>query len=90
MESEKKNELETKIDGIIVYQTGVQITQIGSINLESGDQLLTITNLSESLDKESIRVKGVGHGKIVNISIEFNSKKEYKTEEHKELSLIHI
>ena len=85
MESEKKNELETKIDGIIVYQTGVQITQIGSINLESGDQLLTITNLSESLDKESIRVKGVGHGKIVNISIEFNSKKEYKTEEHKEL-----
>ena len=39
MESENKNELETKIDSVIVYQTGVQITQVGSINLESGDQI---------------------------------------------------
>jgi len=85
MESDSKTELETKIHGVIIYQTGVQITQVGSINLESGEQILIITNLSESLDKESIRVKGVGNGKIMNISVEFNSKKEYKTEEHKVL-----
>ena len=41
--------------------------------------------MPESLDKESIRVKGIGNGKIINISVEFNSKKEYRTKEHKDL-----
>jgi len=81
----EKNELQTQINSVIVYQTGVQITQIGSIDLKNGEQIITITNLPDSLDKESIRVKGVGNGKIININIEFNSKKEYKKEEHKTL-----
>jgi uncharacterized protein (TIGR02231 family) len=80
-----KTILETKIDSVIVYQSGVQITQVGAINLDTGEQILTITELPQSLDKESVRVKGVGNGKIVNISVEFNSKKEFKTEEHKKL-----
>ena len=63
------NEFKTKVDSIIVYQTGVQITQKGSINLKNGEQLLTIKPLPESLDKESVRVKVLGAGKIVNINI---------------------
>ncbi len=86
MEKTEKKELDTKIDSVIVYQSGgVQITQIGSINLTSGEQLILMSNLPESLDKESVRVKGIGNGKIINIIVEYNSRKEYKTEEHKSL-----
>jgi len=80
-----KSELETKINSVIVYQSGVQITLNGVINLNTGEQLITITNLPYTIDKESIRVKGIGNGKIININVEFNSKKEYKKEEHKKL-----
>jgi len=82
----EKLELKTEIKCAIVYQKGVQITQTGSINLSNGEQLIKISNLPETLDKESIRVKGLGNGKIINISVEFNSKKEYKTEEYKKLN----
>ena len=81
----KKEELKTQIDRVIIFQKGVQITKTGSINLTKGEQILTITNLPETLDKESIRVKGKGNGKIINIIVEYSSKKEYRTEEHKNL-----
>ncbi len=84
VESETK-QLETRIESVIAYQTGAQIKQKGKIYLNKGEQIITITELPESLDKESMRVKGVGKGKIINIAIEFNSKKEYKTEEHEKL-----
>lgn len=80
-----KLELETKIDSVIVYQTGAQITQKGTMSLEPGEKLVKITNLPSSLDKESVRVKGLGNGKIINIIVEYNSRKEYKKEEHKVL-----
>ena len=85
LESEKK-ELDAEIKSVIVYQQGVQITKLGSIHLTKGEQLICITNLPESLDKESVRVKGIGNGKIINITVEFNSKKEYKTEEYEKLN----
>ncbi len=85
LESEQK-ELKAKIKSVIVYQQGVQITKLGSIHLTKEERLIYITNLPESLDKESVRVKGIGNGKIINISIEFNSKKEYKTEEYEKLN----
>ncbi len=81
----KKQILESKIDNVIVYQSGCQLTLVGSINLTEGEQLITITNLPENLDKESVRVKGIGNGKIINIIVEFNSRREYKKEEHKKL-----
>jgi len=36
---DKTIELKTRIDGVIVYQTGVQIILGGIINLAKGDQL---------------------------------------------------
>ena len=82
---EEKQMLETEIISVIVYQSGVQITQVGGIELKTGEQLLTISELPETLDKESVRVKGVGNGKIININVEYNSKKEYRKEEHERL-----
>lgn len=78
-------ELESDISGVIIYQTGVQIAQTGQIDLEKGLQTIKITNLSEYLDKESLRVKGRGNAKIVDIKIDFNSKKEYQKEEYEQL-----
>ncbi len=82
---EVKNMLETEIKSVIVYQSGAQITHIGTIDLTTGEQLIKITELPDTLDKESVRVKGVGNGKIININVEFNSKKEYRKEEHEKL-----
>jgi uncharacterized protein (TIGR02231 family) len=82
---ESKKMLETEINSVIVYQSGVQLTQVGSIELSTGEQLITITELPDTLDKESIRVKGIGNGKIININVEFNSKKEYRKEAHERL-----
>ena len=82
---EDKQILETEIKSVIVYQSGVQITQTGAAELETGEQLLTITELPDTLDKESVRVKGVGNGKIINTNVEYNSKKEYRKEEHERL-----
>ena len=36
---DKTIELKTRIDGVIVYQTGVQVIRGGTINLAKGDQL---------------------------------------------------
>ncbi len=85
LESEQK-ELKAEIKSVIVYQQGVQITKLGSIHLTRGEHLISIRGLPESLDKESIRVKGIGNGKIINISVEFNSKKEYRTELYKNIN----
>ncbi|MHA1148357.1 MAG: mucoidy inhibitor MuiA family protein [Promethearchaeota archaeon] len=84
MENEKKN-LDMKIDNVIIYQTGVQIAQLGAINLSEGEHLISITDLPASLDKESIRIKGSGNGRIINIMIEYNSKKEIRKEKHQQL-----
>jgi len=84
MDLEKK-ELETQISSVIVYQSGVQITKIGTINLNEGEQIIQISDLPETLDKESVRVKGIGDGKILNITVEYNSKKEYAKKEHQKL-----
>lgn len=80
--SEEEKILESKISGVIVYQQGAQIQETGEINLQQGEHIVKITEISENVDKESIRVKGTGNGKIVNISIEFNSRKELKKEAH--------
>ena len=61
LETEKKK-LEPNIDSVIVYQKGVQITQVGTINLNKGEQIIIISDLPDSLDEESIRVKGIGKG----------------------------
>lgn len=36
----QKNELESQIDSVIVYQTGVQIKNIGTVNLTEGEQII--------------------------------------------------
>lgn len=84
MEKNPKN-LQTKIECVIVYQKGVQITQVGKIDLSKGEQLLSIGHLPETIDKESFRVKGIGEGKIINISVEFNSEKKYRKIEYQKL-----
>lgn len=77
--------LQTKVDSVIVYQSGVQITENGSLKLDKGIYTLRIPELSANINKESIRVKGLGKGKIINIEISFDSKKQYKKEEHEQL-----
>lgn len=73
------------MEEVTIYQSGVQITEEGSVVLEKGNHSLLIPELSSSIDKESIRVKGTGNGKIVNIEISFNSKKQFKKEKHEQL-----
>ncbi len=61
--------LETKIEKVTVYQIGARITRKGVLHLEPGDQTVRVTEMTQFLDKESVRVKGTGHGQITNVSI---------------------
>ena len=78
-------DFESKVERVIVYSSGAQIVQVGKLTLPQGNQIIKISDLPDNLDKESIRVKGIGHGKIININVELNSKKEYNKEEYEEL-----
>lgn len=66
----KATELKTKIEQVTVFQTGAQVTRIGSIQIASGDQVLKIKNISPFLKKESIQVKSNNDLKIISVNFQ--------------------
>lgn len=77
--------LQTKIHQVSVYQSGARLTHIGELKLKPGKIAVVIEKLTKRLDKESVRVKGKGHGQIINVNIERHSQKESKLPELDEL-----
>ncbi|WP_371805633.1 mucoidy inhibitor MuiA family protein [Candidatus Lokiarchaeum ossiferum] len=77
--------LETKIKHVSVYQSGARLTHIGELELKPGKNTLVIKKLTKRLDKESVRVKGTGHGQIINVNIERHTQKESKLPELNEI-----
>ncbi|HME55612.1 MAG TPA: mucoidy inhibitor MuiA family protein [Candidatus Lokiarchaeia archaeon] len=69
--------LETKPERVVIFQEGAQVTREGKCNLEAGTCIVKIRGLSTSVDTQSIRVKGTGPGKILNMIV----KRAYAQEE---------
>ncbi len=53
-----------------VFQESAMFTVEGKAELEKGEYKLFFENLPEKIRKDSVRVKGVGEGKIINIEID--------------------
>jgi uncharacterized protein (TIGR02231 family) len=66
MDMAKLPKLDTKITAVTIYQNGAKIERTGSIELKPGTHKLEIANLTQFLDKESVRVSGRGHATIVS------------------------
>lgn len=63
---EKK--VDSKIDNVVVYQEGAQITRQSMINLKIGKTTLVFTGLSPKIDSKSIQAKGNNELMIVSVS----------------------
>lgn len=57
----------TKVE---VFQESAMFTVEGKAELEKGEYKLLFQNLPEKLRKDSVRVKGIGEGRIINIEID--------------------
>ena len=56
----QKNEktVSAKIEEVVVFTAGAQITHIGQVSLKAGENIIRIKGLPASLDPQSIQVKG--------------------------------
>ena len=57
-----------------VFQESAMFTIEGKVELEKGEYKVVFQNLPEKLRKDSIRVKGIGEGKIITIEIDEESR----------------
>ncbi len=57
----------TKVE---VFQESAMFTVEGKAELDKGEYKLLFQNLPEKLRKDSVRVKGIGEGRIINIEID--------------------
>jgi uncharacterized protein (TIGR02231 family) len=69
MEMEGLPEIATEITAVTLYRDGARIERTGSMTLEPGTHKLRVSNLTQYLDKESVRVSGRGHATIVSFDV---------------------
>ncbi|MCF2139940.1 MAG: mucoidy inhibitor MuiA family protein [Candidatus Lokiarchaeota archaeon] len=74
-------ELNTHIEKVFVYQQGARIVRVGKCNLSKGSHKILLKKMTKFLDKNSVRIKGTGNGKILNIGIEKHTSPISKNEE---------
>ena len=68
MKNDLKSEIQLK--EVTVYQNSASFKMIGKYHCRAGENEIVIDHLLNKMDKDSVRVKGVGPGKLVNIIIE--------------------
>lgn len=71
--SDVKNEViisECPVLNVVVYKDRAEVTREIALQLEVGTQEVVLTKLSKSLDKDSVRVDGVGPASIVEVSFQ--------------------
>ncbi len=64
--------LKTEIQSVTVFLNGAQITEMGSINIPTGNSVIRIKNLSTFLDDKSLQVKGEGEFTILSVNNKLN------------------
>ena len=66
-------ELTTQIKAVTIFQSGARIIRVGQMDLDAGKHIILIKKMTRDLDKESVRVRGTGAGRIVNVNVERHS-----------------
>src|SRR5215475_5861839 len=60
----------TRIDAVMVYPSGAEITRVGKVKLEGGDHVVLFTDLPARAVPSSIRVEGKATGALVIGSVD--------------------
>lgn len=74
--AQKTHDIDSKIKQVTLYRNGAEVTRGMAISLEEGLHELVFKNLSSSIDKESVRLSGVGDLTILSILPRSNYNKE--------------
>ncbi len=67
-----KKEIDSKIESVVVYLTGAEITRKVKVNLKQGRNLFIFKNLSPSIYRKSIRVKTDDKISLLSITSKIN------------------
>ncbi|WP_445710747.1 mucoidy inhibitor MuiA family protein [Flavobacterium sp.] len=73
---QKTKNVISKINNVIVFTEGAQITRNGKTTLESGKTELVFSGVSPRIDKQSLQVKGSGNFTILSVVHQNNFLKE--------------
>jgi hypothetical protein len=68
----KEVDLKTTIREVTVFQTGAQVTRVGTVAIPAGESDIVIKDATSLLKKESIQVKGEGGFTILSVTHEAN------------------
>lgn len=78
--AQKMQRVESKLKQVTLYRNGAEVTRKTALSLEPGLHELVFPNLSSSLDKESIRLSGLGDLTVLSILTRSNYNKESERE----------
>lgn len=86
LQAQTKKTIDSKIDKVTVFLEGAQVQRSAKTNLTAGKYELVFTNISPSLDKQSIQVKADDNITVLSVIHQQNFMKEQqKQEEIKEI-----
>jgi len=84
--AQTKKNIDSKIEKVTVFLEGAQTQRSAKVNLTTGKYELVFTNISPSIDKQSIQVKADGNITVLSVIHQQNFLKEQqKQEEIKEI-----
>ncbi len=84
--AQNKKNIDSKIDKVTVFLEGAQTERSAKVAVTAGKQELIFTNISPSVDKQSIQVKADGNVTILSVIHQINYLKEQqKQDEIKEV-----
>jgi hypothetical protein len=72
----KRQEVASKINHVLAFVSGAQITRKATASLTAGKTELVFTDISPNIDKQSIQVKGEGSFTILSVIHQMNHLKE--------------
>ena len=81
LKGQVEKDVTSKIESVVIYKTGAQIEREANIELQQGQMIIKLTNLSPHIKKESIRVEGDGSFIIQNVQHQNDYLNELKRSE---------
>jgi len=76
--SDKDRKVKSSIKSVTVFQNGAQIYRTASTSLKKGHQIIRLSDLSTTINPQSIQVKGKGSFTIMSVTHQINYLKEIK------------
>src|SRR5277367_1688805 len=76
--------VESKVQKVIVFLNGAQVTRTAMVNVNAGTSTLVFGNISPGIDVQSIQVRANGEFTILSVKHEMNYLNEQVKQKHLE------